>query len=217
MRWSAVGCPRRTSTSRWRSWPAWPAWCRGRRRRCSRWPAPRAGSAMPWRSTRGTRRCGPAPATPARTTGYPAGMSRARRALMEDRAELANRSLPWPCAVSTTPSSTSMISPAPSISTPRRSASKSGQRWPAVPLSCAPLVPRTTTTWACSRSTGPARSPGTPPRGWACTTWHGRSARWPNWTRCGAASPSAAPWSAPVTTGFPSRCTPRTPAASSSR
>jgi citrate synthase len=127
------------------------------------------------------------------------------------------RTAGWIGAVLTTPSSTSTISPAPSISTPRRSASRSGPRWLAVPPSCAPLAPRTTTTSACSRSTGPARSQGTPPRGWACITWRGRSARWPNWTGCGPAWPSAAPWSAPVTTGFPSRCTPRTPAASSSR
>ena len=52
---------------------------------------------------------------------------------------------------------------------------------------------------------------------WACTTWPGRSARWPSWSRCASGWPRAAPWSAPATTGCPSRCTPRTRAASSSR
>ena len=48
----------------------------------------------------------------------------------------------------------------PLISTRGHSASRYAARWPAGPPSCAPRVPPTTTTWASSRSTGPARSPG---------------------------------------------------------
>ena len=64
---------------------------------------------------------------------------------------------------------------------------------------------------------GAAPIPREPRPGSGCTTWRGRSARSPNSTRRGSAWPTAAPWSVPATTGCPSRCTRRTPAASSSR
>jgi|GEM_PF-11525 len=128
---------------------------------------------------------------------------------------IGERNARWPSAVSTTPSCTCTACSAPWTSTGRPSASRSGRRSPAAPRSCAHRTRPTTTTSACSRSAPGTRptSPNTP----ASTTWPGRSARWATWSTSGPGCWPPEPWWGRATTACPSRCTPRTPAASSSR
>src|SRR5215470_2800868 len=54
---------------------------------------------------------------------------------------------------------------------------------------------------------GAAPAPATPRPGSGCITWRGRSARSPNSRRRASAWPTVVPWSAPATTGSPSRST----------